>query len=126
MFADFFFSMKCGWNCEHHKCTKLCHEPCDRPPCNEPCPKVGTGSINSIENHCSFTKKKITSPLVRADKKCFLINKYNTYYAVFTTDKRFIQHFLILPKYYFTLCSNFMKDCPASFRGNLRGNVFRK
>ena len=27
----------CAWKCEHHSCTKLCHEMCDRPPCNMRC-----------------------------------------------------------------------------------------
>ena len=25
------------WQCEHHKCTRLCGEICNRPPCDEPC-----------------------------------------------------------------------------------------
>ena len=25
------------WSCTHYKCSKLCHEICDRPPCNERC-----------------------------------------------------------------------------------------
>ena len=29
----------CEWNCEHLKCTTKCGELCNRPPCNEPCPK---------------------------------------------------------------------------------------
>ena len=31
---------QCGWECPHHKCSKLCHEPCNRPPCNERCPNI--------------------------------------------------------------------------------------
>jgi len=27
----------CPWRCRHLACSKLCHEECDRPPCNEPC-----------------------------------------------------------------------------------------
>ena len=27
----------CAWKCKHHSCTKLCHEMCDRPPCNMRC-----------------------------------------------------------------------------------------
>ncbi|XP_069740716.1 NFX1-type zinc finger-containing protein 1-like isoform X2 [Narcine bancroftii] len=30
----------CEWACEHYKCQKRCSEPCDRPPCNEPCKKL--------------------------------------------------------------------------------------
>ena len=30
----------CQWQCEHYYCTMLCSEPCNRPPCNEPCPKL--------------------------------------------------------------------------------------
>ena len=29
----------CKWGCPHFKCDKLCFEPCQRPPCNRPCPK---------------------------------------------------------------------------------------
>ncbi|XP_035285223.1 NFX1-type zinc finger-containing protein 1-like [Anguilla anguilla] len=29
----------CGWRCKHHQCTRLCHEPCDRPPCEVACYK---------------------------------------------------------------------------------------
>ena len=29
----------CTWVCKHHSCGNLCSEPCDRPMCNEPCPK---------------------------------------------------------------------------------------
>ncbi|CAG8523947.1 6356_t:CDS:2 [Ambispora gerdemannii] len=29
----------CQWRCEHIQCTKRCDDVCDRPPCNEPCPK---------------------------------------------------------------------------------------
>eukprot|EP00253_Pinus_taeda_P033498 PITA_33498 len=28
---------KCEWKCEHHTCDLLCHEPCTRPRCDEPC-----------------------------------------------------------------------------------------
>ncbi|CAG2064470.1 unnamed protein product, partial [Timema podura] len=28
------------WGCEHTSCTKLCHEPCDREACIEPCKKI--------------------------------------------------------------------------------------
>ena len=27
----------CQWVCPHYQCSKLCHEMCDRPPCNERC-----------------------------------------------------------------------------------------
>ena len=27
----------CKWNCPHHRCSKLCHEICDRPPCDKRC-----------------------------------------------------------------------------------------
>lgn len=27
----------CSWRCKHKKCTKLCHEPCNREPCDEAC-----------------------------------------------------------------------------------------
>ena len=27
----------CEWNCPHHRCSKLCHEICDRPPCDKRC-----------------------------------------------------------------------------------------
>nr|XP_026689972.1 NFX1-type zinc finger-containing protein 1-like isoform X1 [Ciona intestinalis] len=30
----------CTWKCPHFKCTRLCSEACNRPPCNEPCPKI--------------------------------------------------------------------------------------
>ncbi|KAM8945862.1 LOW QUALITY PROTEIN: NFX1-type zinc finger-containing protein 1 [Pelodytes ibericus] len=30
----------CEWRCEHYTCSMLCSEPCDRPPCNDPCPKM--------------------------------------------------------------------------------------
>ncbi|KAF4718961.1 hypothetical protein FOZ62_028407 [Perkinsus olseni] len=29
---------KCPWKCPHHRCKKLCFEPCDRPRCDQPCP----------------------------------------------------------------------------------------
>ena len=28
---------RCSWICPHYKCSKECHENCDRPRCNEPC-----------------------------------------------------------------------------------------
>lgn len=31
---------KCSWKCQHHKCTKLCHEPCNRVRCDRPCRKL--------------------------------------------------------------------------------------
>ena len=31
-------SEPCGWSCSHHQCTKLCHEICDRKPCENKCP----------------------------------------------------------------------------------------
>nr|XP_022287767.1 NFX1-type zinc finger-containing protein 1-like [Crassostrea virginica]XP_022287768.1 NFX1-type zinc finger-containing protein 1-like [Crassostrea virginica] len=31
---------KCTWTCKHFKCTKRCFEPCDRPRCGRPCPKI--------------------------------------------------------------------------------------
>lgn len=31
---------KCEWKCEHVKCSKLCHEPCDRELCERPDKKV--------------------------------------------------------------------------------------
>ena len=35
---------QCNWSCPHKRCTRLCHEPCDREPCNEPCAKrLGCG-----------------------------------------------------------------------------------
>ncbi|XP_078484289.1 NFX1-type zinc finger-containing protein 1-like [Ciona intestinalis] len=30
----------CTWKCPHFRCTRLCSEACNRPPCNEPCPKI--------------------------------------------------------------------------------------
>ena len=27
----------CEWNCPHYRCSKLCHEICDRPPCDKRC-----------------------------------------------------------------------------------------
>ena len=30
----------CEWKCQHYKCTKRCGEDCDRPPCNQHCPKL--------------------------------------------------------------------------------------
>ncbi|KAG5836364.1 hypothetical protein ANANG_G00253830 [Anguilla anguilla] len=30
----------CAWRCPHHRCGRLCHEPCDRPPCNRRCDKA--------------------------------------------------------------------------------------
>jgi len=30
---------RCTWQCEHYSCTRLCFEPCDRPPCDRPCKK---------------------------------------------------------------------------------------
>ena len=27
----------CSWKCPHYKCSKKCHEICDRPRCNHPC-----------------------------------------------------------------------------------------
>ena len=30
----------CIYQCPHFKCTRKCDELCDRPPCNEPCPKL--------------------------------------------------------------------------------------
>jgi len=29
----------CVWKCKHFKCTKVCSDDCDRPPCYTPCPK---------------------------------------------------------------------------------------
>ncbi|CAO3593699.1 unnamed protein product [Absidia cylindrospora] len=29
----------CPYQCPHSQCSKKCYEPCDRVPCNEPCPK---------------------------------------------------------------------------------------
>lgn len=31
---------KCDWKCQHHKCSKLCYEPCDRDRCDHPCRKL--------------------------------------------------------------------------------------
>ena len=31
---------KCGWECPHFKCTKLCLDSCNRPPCNNKCPEI--------------------------------------------------------------------------------------
>jgi len=30
----------CDWICEHHQCTKKCHEPCNRPRCEHSCDKI--------------------------------------------------------------------------------------
>nr|CAD7575429.1 unnamed protein product [Timema californicum] len=30
----------CSWGCVHTKCTKRCHEPCDREACIEPCKEI--------------------------------------------------------------------------------------
>ncbi len=27
----------CAWKCPHYECSRLCHELCDRPPCNQRC-----------------------------------------------------------------------------------------
>ena len=29
----------CQWRCEHLRCTRKCGQECNRPPCDEPCPK---------------------------------------------------------------------------------------
>jgi len=29
----------CEWKCQHYECTKRCEEDCDRPPCDQRCPK---------------------------------------------------------------------------------------
>ena len=31
---------RCSWSCPHHKCTKMCHEMCNRPRCNHPCKEI--------------------------------------------------------------------------------------
>ncbi len=28
---------ECSWHCKHKKCNKLCHEICDREPCDKAC-----------------------------------------------------------------------------------------
>ena len=33
-------SEPCQWSCPHYECTRLCHEICNRPPCDEKCPKL--------------------------------------------------------------------------------------
>ena len=39
----------CQWSCPHHRCTKLCHELCSRPPCDEKCLKtMGCGKHRCI------------------------------------------------------------------------------
>ena len=30
----------CSWKCPHYKCSKKCHEICDRPRCNHPCKHI--------------------------------------------------------------------------------------
>lgn len=31
---------KCKWRCEHFQCDGVCSDLCQRPPCNNPCPKL--------------------------------------------------------------------------------------
>ena len=66
----------CGWACPHYQCTKLCHEVCDRPPCNErclnrlPCGHQCIGICGEpCPNVCPQCEGRVFTKLLRGEKK---------------------------------------------------------